>query len=47
MGGEGKALMAWPLVEDFFCGFPSLKKKELVDNFLQLDIWIHVDFKSY
>ena len=21
-GGGGKALMAWPLVEDFFCGFP-------------------------
>ena len=20
--GGGKALMAWPLVEDFFCGFP-------------------------
>ena len=22
LGGGGKALMAWPLVEDFFCGLP-------------------------
>ena len=21
-GEGGKAIMAWPLVEDFFCGFP-------------------------
>ena len=26
-GGGVKALMTWPLVEDFFCGFPKWEKK--------------------
>ena len=28
-GGEGKALIAWPFLEDLFCGFPPPKKNLL------------------
>ena len=27
-GGGGKAIMAWPLMEAFFCGFPKGKTKK-------------------
>ena len=28
--GEDKALMAWPLVEEFLCGFPRKNKKNVL-----------------
>ena len=31
--GEGvKALMAWPLVEELFCGFPRQKEEKKYEN---------------
>ena len=31
-GGGGKALMTWPLVEVFFCGFPKSKQDRAIDK---------------
>ena len=41
-GGGGKALMAWSLVEEVFCGFPNREGSPLLDTPLEGESYIVV-----